>query len=171
LVVRLYVGYTWLTSGWEKIGNPAWLQTGAALQGFWERAVALPEPPARPPIAFHWYRAFIQRLLDGGAYAWFAKLITAGELLVGAALILGAFVGIAAFIGGFMNWNFTMAGTASINPVLFVLSILLILAWKTAGWWGLDRLLLPLLGTPWRPGIMFDRDASSPPPTEIIRTA
>jgi thiosulfate dehydrogenase [quinone] large subunit len=23
------------------------------------------------------------------------------------------------------------------------------LAWKVAGWWGLDRWLLPLLGTPW----------------------
>jgi thiosulfate dehydrogenase [quinone] large subunit len=155
LIVRLYVGYTWLTSGLGKVGNPAWVQTGAALKGFWERAVAVPEPPARPAIAFDWYRAFIQALLDGGHYTWFAKLIVAGELLVGIALLLGAFVGIAAFFGAFMNWNFMMAGTASINPVLFTLSIFLILAWKTAGWWGLDRWLLPLLGTPWRPGRVF----------------
>ncbi len=155
LIVRVYVGYTWLTSGLGKVGNPAWVQTGAALKGFWERAVAVPEPPARPAIAFDWYRTFIQALLDGGHYTWFAKLIVAGELLVGIALILGAFVGIAAFFGAFMNWNFMMAGTASINPVLFTLSIFLILAWKTAGWWGLDRWLLPLLGTPWRPGRVF----------------
>jgi thiosulfate dehydrogenase [quinone] large subunit len=48
-----------------------------------------------------------------------------------------------------------MAGSASINPVLFTLSILLILAWKTAGWIGLDRFLLPALGTPWRRGRLF----------------
>lgn len=160
LIVRIYVGYTWLTSGLGKIGNPAWVETGAALRGFWERAVAIPAPPARPAIAFDWYRAFIQALLDGGHYTWFAKLITAGELLVGLALILGAFTGIAAFFGGFMNWNFMMAGTASINPVLFTLSILLIAAWKTAGWWGLDRWLLPLLGTPWRPGVAFSAESS-----------
>jgi thiosulfate dehydrogenase [quinone] large subunit len=137
------------------LGNPAWTQTGEALQGFWQRAVVLPDAPARPAIAFDWYRTFIQSLFDGGHYAWFAKLIVAGELLVGVALILGAFVGIAAFLGGFMNWNFMMAGTASINPVLFTLSVLLIVAWKSAGWWGLDRWLLPLLGTPWEPGRVF----------------
>jgi thiosulfate dehydrogenase [quinone] large subunit len=161
LIVRLYVGYTWLTSGLGKIGNPAWVQTGAALKGFWARAVAIPEPPARPPIAFDWYRAFIQALLDGGHYTWFAKLIVAGEVLVGIALILGALTGIAAFFGGFMNWNFMMAGTASINPILFTLAVLLVLAWKTAGWWGLDRWLLPLLGTPWQPGRAFSNEIRS----------
>jgi thiosulfate dehydrogenase [quinone] large subunit len=155
LVARLYVGYTWLTSGLGKLGNPAWVQTGEALKGFWERAVAVPEAPARPLIAFDWYRAFIQALLDSGSYTWFSKLIVAGELLVGVALILGVFTGIAVFIGGFMNWNFMMAGTASINPILFTISVLLILAWKTAGWYGLDRWLLPLIGTPWQPGELF----------------
>jgi thiosulfate dehydrogenase (quinone) large subunit len=155
LIARLYVGYTWLTSGLGKAGNPTWIETGTALKGFWEQAVQVPASPARPLIAFDWYRAFIQTLLDGGHYTWFAKLITAGELLIGVALILGAFAGIAAFFGGFMNWNFMMAGSASINPVLFTLSILLIMAWKTAGWWGADRWLLPLLGTPWKPGRVF----------------
>lgn len=155
LIARVYVGYTWFNSGWGKMSNPAWMQTGEALKGFWERAVIVPEAPARPAIAFDWYRAFIQSLLDSGAYTWFAKLVVVGELLVGVALVLGLFTGIAAFAGGFMNWNFMMAGTASINPVLFTLSILLILAWKTAGWWGLDRFVLPMLGTPWQPGRVF----------------
>src|SRR3990170_8179890 len=162
LIARLYVGYTWLTSGLGKLGNPAWVATGEALKGFWERAVVIPEAPARAAIAFDWYRAFLQALLDGGGYVWFAKLITFGELLVGVALILGVFTGIAAFFGGFMNWNFMMAGTASINPVLFTVSVLLVLAWKTAGWWGLDRWLLPLLGTPWQAGKLFG-EASAPP--------
>jgi thiosulfate dehydrogenase (quinone) large subunit len=167
LLARLYVGYTWLTSGLNKIDNPAWMQTGMALRGFWSRAVETPEGQA--PIAFDWYRQFIQFLLDGGHYSWFAPLISVGEILIGIALLLGAFTGIASFFGGFMNWNFMMAGTASINPLLFTLSILLILAWRTAGWWGLDRWLLPLLGTPWQPGALFQRenqeaDENNPPP-------
>jgi len=167
LILRLYLGYTWFESGLGKLGNPGWTQTGEALRGFWERAVVVPEAPARPMIAFDWYRTFIQSMLNAQAYTWFSKVIVAGELLIGIALILGAFVGIAAFLGAFMNWNFMMAGTASINPLMFVLTILLILAWKTAGWIGLDRWLLRALGTPWEPGgaLSSGRRTSSVPIT------
>ena len=161
LLMRLYIGYTWLTSGWGKLSNPAWMETGEALRGFWARAVEMPEAPARPLIAFDWYRSFIESMLNAGAYTWFAKLIPVAEVLVGIALLLGAFVGIAAFFGAFLNWNFMMAGTASINPLMFVITILLILAWKTAGWIGLDRWLLPMLGTPWTPGPAFRRENPS----------
>ena len=121
---------------------------GVALKGFWEAAVKVPET-GKPPISFDWYRSFIQFMLDAGWYTWFAKLIAIGELAIGVALVLGALVGIAAFFGAFMNWNFIMAGSASTNGFLFLLSIFLILAWRNAGWIGLDRWLLPLLGTPW----------------------
>ena len=63
-----------------------------------------------------------------------------------------------------MNWNFMMAGTASINPVLFTLSILLLLAWKIAGWWGVDRWwAAPVPGTPWRRGTVFGSGGSERP--------
>ena len=89
-------------------------------------------------------------MLDRGWYTWFADVIMWGEFLIGIALILGAFVGIAAFFGGFLNWNFLMAGTASTNGLLFAIAIVLMLAWKVAGWYGLDRWLLSLIGTPWQ---------------------
>lgn len=165
LIARLYIGYTWLESGLGKFGNPAWVQTGEALKGFWTNAVRVPEAPARPAIAFDWYRGFIQSMLDAQAYTWFGKLIPYAETVIGIALILGAFVGIAAFFGAFMNWNFMMAGTASINPLMFVITILLIMAWKTAGWLGLDRWLLPLVGTPWRPGRVFAGSKDTPKAT------
>lgn len=149
LILRLFLGWQWLDASSHKLGNPAWMQTGEALKGFWANAIAIPET-GRPPISFDWYRSFIQRMLDSGAYTWFAKLVAVSEFLIGIALILGAFVGIAAFFGAFMNWNFIMAGSASSNGLLMLLAVLLILAWKTAGWWGLDRFLLPLIGTPWR---------------------
>ncbi len=151
LIVRLYMAYTWITSGFGKLTGTGWIDGGTSLKGFWTRAIAV-DP--KPVITFDWYRAFIQFMLDSGAYVWFAKLVVAGELLIGIALLLGAFTGIAAFFGGFMNWNFMMAGTTSVNPVFFTLSVLLILAWKTAGYWGLDRYLLPMLGTPWKPSFL-----------------
>ena len=88
-------------------------------------------------------------------YTWFAKVIAAGEFLVGLGLIVGALVGIAAFFGTVLNFNFQLAGSASTNPVLFGLGVLLVMAWKTAGWTGIDRVLLPRLGTPWAPGRKF----------------
>lgn len=160
LPLRAYLGYVWLSSGWGKLSNPKWTETGEALQGFWTNAVKL-DP--RPVVAVDWYRALIQAMLDAEAYTWFAKLIVAGELLVGIALILGAFTGLAAFTGGFLNWNFVMAGTASTNALLFAIATWLVLAWKTAGWIGLDRWLLPALGTPWQPGPLLRRDPATPP--------
>jgi thiosulfate dehydrogenase (quinone) large subunit len=170
LIMRLYLGYTWLNSGWGKVQAPAWMQGGTALRGFWTNAVAEPDAPARPAIAFDWYRTFLQSMLNAEAYTWFGPLIAISELLIGIALIVGAFVGIAAFFGAFLNWNFMMAGTASINPLMFVLTIVLIMAWKTAGWLGLDRWLLPLIGTPWQPGDVLRRVGLSEPAVPIAGT-
>lgn len=151
LLPRLWLGYQWLTSAGGKLGNPKWTESGEALQGYWLNAVKIPET-GRPPIAFDWYRGFLQGLLDAQAYTWFAKLVAYGEMLVGVALVLGAFTGIAAFFGGFMNWNFMMAGSASTNPMLFVVAVGLILAWKVAGYVGADFFLLRFIGTPWQVG-------------------
>jgi len=150
LVLRVWVGYQWLSAGLGKFSNPAWTQTGEALKGYWMNAVKVPTDGGHAAIAFDWYRSFLTFLLNSGSYTWFAKLIVAGEILVGAALILGAFVGIAAFFGAVMNWNFIMAGSASTNGLLLVIAILLVLAWKTAGYIGLDYVLLRWLGVPWQ---------------------
>lgn len=169
LVVRLWLGWQWFQAGWNKLGNPGWMDTGVAIQKFWERAVAIPEQ-GKPAIAYDWYRGFLQFLLEGGHYVWFAKLIAVGETVVGIALILGAFTGIAAFFGAFMNWHFVMAGTASTNALLLAAGVLLVMAWKTAGWIGLDRWLLPATGTPWQPGKAFfhpgSRAANRPTPVQ-----
>lgn len=149
VVLRVWLGWQWLEAGLHKLENPAWMQTGEALKGYWSNAVAIPEG-GKPAITFDWYRSFLQFLLNSEAYTWFGPLIVYAEVLVGVALILGAFVGIAAFGGALMNWNFMMAGTASTNPMLFVVALLLIFAWKTAGYLGADYFLLKWLGTPWK---------------------
>lgn len=165
LIPRIWLGYKWLEASSHKLGDAAWMQTGDALKGFWERAVLIPEA-GRPAITFDWYRLFLQAMLDAQAYTWFAKVVAMGETLVGIALIVGAFTGIAAFFGGLMNFNFMLAGSASSNPVLFLIAIGLILAWKVAGIVGADFFLLRLLGTPWQatpqsPGITGEAAAGA----------
>lgn len=130
-------------------------EAGTALRSYWERAAAIPEAPARPAITFEWYRDFIDFLLAGNHESWFTYLIVAGEVLIGVGLLLGALTGIAAFSGALMNMSFLLAGSASTNPVMFTLAVGLMLAWRVAGYYGLDRFLLPRLGTPWQPGAAF----------------
>jgi thiosulfate dehydrogenase [quinone] large subunit len=146
---RVWLGYQWFAAGLEKIESPGWVQTGASLKGFWSGAVAV-SAAGKSPIVFAWYRSFLQYLLDAQAYTWFAKLVAYGELTIGIALMIGAFTGIAAFFGGLMNWNYMMAGSASTNPLLFVIAVALILAWKVSGDVGADNFLLRWIGTPWR---------------------
>jgi thiosulfate dehydrogenase [quinone] large subunit len=167
LVLRVFLGYQWVTAGWQKVQDPAWMATGDGLKGFLTRAAALPAAPARAAITFDWYRSFLQALLDAQVSTGFAKVVAVGELLIGVALLLGLFTGIAAFFGGFLNWNFMMAGAASTNPLLFAVAVALILAWKVAGYYGLDRYILPALGTPWQPGPLLrpGRDREATPAT------
>ncbi len=146
LPIRVWIGWQWVMASIHKFESPAWMQTGAALKGFWIGAVAIPATGSAP-IHYAWYRAFLQLLLNAHAYTWFAKLVPVGEFLVGAAMILGIFTGFAALMGGFMNFNFMMAGSASVNPMFFLLSILLVLAWKVSGYFGADYFLVPWFGS------------------------
>ncbi len=155
LVVRTYVGWQWLMAGWHKIDGDGWVNNdGVALRSFWARIVEIPEQ-GRATIRYDWYRDFIEFLLENEWYTAFAYLIAFGEFFVGVALIVGAFTGLAAISGVFMNFNFMLAGTASTNPVLFLLGLLLLLAWKVSGRIGIDRWLLPALGTPWSSGVLL----------------
>lgn len=153
LVVRVWLGWEWLQAGLHKVTDPGWVQGGEALRGYWQSAIEASGPDVeRPRIAFGWYLSFIEGLYNANTHTWFAPLVAWGEVLVGIALIVGAFVGISAFFGAFMNFNFLMAGTASTNGLLFLLAVLLMMAWKVAGYIGLDYYLLSWLGTPWRSG-------------------
>jgi len=166
LPIRLFVGFSWLESGLGKLTDPsgAWTNGGTALRAYWERAAAIPET-GRPPITYEWYRDFINALLSGGHETWFAWVVMLGEVAIGLGLIFGVLTGIAAFFGALMNMSFLLAGSASTNPIMFTLAIGLMLAWKVAGYYGLDRYLLPRLGTPWRPGAVVSRPADRASPS------
>jgi thiosulfate dehydrogenase [quinone] large subunit len=158
LPVRLFLGFAWLDAGLHKALGTGWLDGGSALAGFWNAAVAMPEQ-GRPPITYDWYRGFIELLLNNGAESWFAPLIVFGEIAVGVGLVFGILTGFAAFFGAFMNMSFLLAGSASTNPVMFTLAVGVMLAWRVAGYYGVDRWLLPKLGTPWAPNPEEGRSA------------
>jgi len=166
VIVRVLLGWSWLEAASHKLTSPAWMETGEALKGFWMGALAIPDG-GKSKIAFDWYRTFLQGMVDNGSYVWFAKLIAIGELLIGVGLIVGAFVGIAAFFGALMNWNFIMAGSASTNGLLLVGAIVLILAWKVAGYYGADYYLLRWLGTPWRSRSTIEVEPDATRPTHL----
>jgi thiosulfate dehydrogenase [quinone] large subunit len=163
LIVRLYVGYQWFTAGFEKLTgysatvgsdfgqhvSNSWIFTshlGAQLTGFANGGIA--QATGAHPTVQGWYAWFLQNIVIPGAGFW-SYLVVFGEIAVGIGLILGILTGIAAFFGVFMNMNFLLAGAVSINPIIGGFAILLVLAWRVAGYWGVDRWLLPLLGTPW----------------------
>ncbi|HET7029654.1 MAG TPA: hypothetical protein VFI34_04015 [Candidatus Limnocylindrales bacterium] len=149
LPIRLFLGFSWIEASWHKMTGGGWLDGGSALAAYWQGAVAMPDK-GKPPISFEWYRDFINLLLNGHHETWFAWLVTFGEMAIGIGLLLGALTGVAAFFGALMNMSFLLAGSASTNPVLFTMAVGLMLGWKVAGYYGLDRYLLPFLGTPWR---------------------
>ena len=126
--------------------SDAWTgeNAGSALQGFVSGALA----KAKEGAVTGWYASFLENIVLPNAKL-FAFLVAWGEVLVGLGLIVGLLTGIAAFFAGVMNVSFLFAGTLSTNPLLFVLATWLVLAWKNAGYYGLDRWALPLLGTPW----------------------
>lgn len=148
LLIRIYVGYAWLKAGWGKIQNDAWTgeNAGAALEGFVNGALTKSQESAD---VTGWYATFLEANVLPNAKL-FSFVVAYGEVLVGLGLIFGLLTGIAAFFGAIMNVSFLFAGTLSTNPLLFILATWLVLAWKVAGWYGLDRWALPILGTPWQ---------------------
>jgi thiosulfate dehydrogenase (quinone) large subunit len=162
LIVRLYVGWQWLTAGWGKLtgAEAGWVgaKAGTGMAGF--VANALKQSSGAHANVQPYYAWFLQHFVQPYTVPW-SYAITFGEILVGIGLIVGLFTGIAAFFGGFLNANYLLAGAVSTNPALFILATGLVLAWKVAGLIGLDRFALPLLGVPGAPGKLFRRPATT----------
>jgi len=154
LILRLWLGYEWLHAAWGKWTEGGWVGEGAggAVKGFAQGAIA--QTKGEFAQVTGWYASFLENVVVPNA-ALFSYLVIFGETLIGIALILGAFTGIAAFFGVFMNASFIFAGTAGANPLMALVAILLVLAWRVAGWWGLDRFILPAIGVPGAPGTLF----------------
>jgi thiosulfate dehydrogenase (quinone) large subunit len=160
LLLRLWLGYEWLHAAWGKWVEGGWVGEGAGggVKGFAQGAMA--QTTGEHPQVTQWYASFLENVVVPNA-ALFSYLVILGETLVGLALVLGAFTGIAAFFGVFMNASFLFAGTAGANPLMAIVGLLLVVGWRVAGWWGLDRWLLPAIGVPGAAGTLFRRTPTS----------
>ena len=145
-MLRLHLGYSWLTAGIGKVTSDVWTgaNAGIAIEGFMGGAIA----KAEAGDVAGWYAWFLESVVIPNAVP-FSYMVAWGEVLIGLGLIVGLLTGIAAFFGTLMNMSFLLAGTVNTNSVMFMIAMLVIMAWKVAGWYGLDRWVLPKLGTPW----------------------
>ncbi|OIJ21455.1 Crp/Fnr family transcriptional regulator [Anaerobacillus alkalidiazotrophicus] len=137
-VLRIYLGWKWLTAGWGKItGEP--FNAAGYLNGSVNNPVMSGESLVYPN-----YVAFLENVAIPNADL-FSFMVAWGEFLVGLGLILGVLTTAAAFFGVVMNFSFMFAGTVSTNPWMILISMFILAAGANAGKFGGDRWVLPYL--------------------------
>jgi len=144
LVVRLWLGYQWINAGYQKIWGSEkstfWFGGGAGVKGFAAAGVA-GSTTGKGGASYGWWAGFLHNFVIPNA-SWIAKFIALGELAIGIALILGLFTGFVALCGLVLNLVYMFTGSAGVNPAYAILEVPLILAWRNAGYIGLDRFAL-----------------------------
>jgi thiosulfate dehydrogenase [quinone] large subunit len=148
LIVRLWLGYEWINAGVSKLWgaeSAAFWRTGLGVKGFVLGAIAESKGP-HAQVSYGWWVAILRHGVLPH-YLLVARVDAVAEFVIGILLVLGAFTAIAAFFGLALNFGYVFSGAISTNPVFIILGILLVLAWRNAGWLGLDRYLLGRLGT------------------------
>lgn len=136
-LIRIYIGYTWLTSGLGKI-----MSGGFDASGFMQGAIA--SSKGADAAVQGWWGVFLEKVALPNA-GLFSFMVQWGEVLVGIALILGIVTNFAALMGITMNFAFLFSGTVSVNGQMAVLTIFLIVAGYNAGRYGLDHWITPFI--------------------------
>jgi len=145
LVARLWLGYEWLNAGYQKLWGSEksafWYGGGAGVKRFSTAGIA-GSATGKGGASYGWWAGFLHNFVIPNS-SWIAKLVTLSELAIGVLLILGLFTGAAAFAGIGLNLIYMFSGSAGVNPAYAIVSLFLILAWRNAGYFGLDRFALP----------------------------
>jgi thiosulfate dehydrogenase [quinone] large subunit len=137
-VLRLYLGYEWMTAGFHKLSG------GFDTSGFLKGAIANPVKGPDGSVVYGWYVDFLQHMALPNAHI-FNTIVPLGEFLVGIGLILGCLTTAAMFFGLVMNFSYMFAGTVSSNPMDILLGVIIIAAGYNAGRIGLDRWVIPFI--------------------------
>jgi thiosulfate dehydrogenase [quinone] large subunit len=170
LVARLWLGYGWLNAGYQKLWGSEkaafWNGGGAGVKGFATAGVA-GSKAGKGGASYGWFAAFLHGFVIPNA-SWIAKAVTLSELVIGALLILGLFTGAAAVAGLTLNLVYMFSGSSGVNPAYAIVAVLLVLAWRNAGFLGLDRFVLPMSRNRSRPGPRTVTPVTSSPPTAPV---
>jgi thiosulfate dehydrogenase [quinone] large subunit len=137
-VLRLYLGYEWMTAGYHKLAG------GFDTSGFLKGAIANPVKGPDGSVVYGWYVNFLQHMALPNAHI-FNTIVPLGEFLVGLGLILGCLTTAAMFFGLVMNFSYMFAGTVSSNPMDILIGVIIIAAGYNAGRIGLDRWVIPFI--------------------------
>ena len=138
-VIRLYLGYAWMTAGWGKLTGE-----GFNASGYLANAVANPVMGPDGAPVYSWYVNFLESFAIPNIEL-FNFMIPLGEFLVGLGLMLGCLTTAAAFFALVMNFSFFLAGTVSHNPTDIFLSFIILFAGYNAGRYGLDHWVVPFI--------------------------
>jgi thiosulfate dehydrogenase (quinone) large subunit len=148
LIVRLWLGWQWFSAGWHKLtaaGSANWFTHPKGLQGFIAAAdnsyAHRAQAFGHPQVSYGWY-VHILNAVDAHAQV-FSCVVTISELAVAIGLLLGCLTGVAAAGGVALNIMYITGGSAGPNGVFILLGVLLVAAWRVAGYLGADYFLLP----------------------------
>jgi len=143
-ILRVWLGWQWLSAGWNKINSPVWTgdKAGVAVSGFLRGSIA--KASGDYPEVHGWYASFAENIALPNAKI-FGFMVAYGEFFLGIALLLGAFTLFAALGSIFLNLNYLFAGTSSSNPEMLIIGIIILLFFISAGYYGLDYYINPIL--------------------------
>lgn len=138
-IIRLWLGYNWMTAGWGKLTGP-----GFDASGFLKGAIANPVKGPDGSVVYSWYVDFLNHIALPNVDV-FNTIVPLGEFLIGLGLILGCLTTAAMFFGLVMNFSFFLAGTVSHNPSDIFFGVIILFAGFNAGKFGLDRWVIPFI--------------------------
>ncbi|WP_211748096.1 DoxX family protein [Paenibacillus sp. Marseille-Q4541] len=136
-VLRIYIGYDWMTHGWAKLTGG-----GFDASGFIGGAIA--NSTGEAATVQGWWGTFLETFALPNV-GLFNFLVPLGEFLVGLGLILGCFTTFAVLMGIVMNFAFLFSGTVSTNAQLILLQMFILVAGFNAGKIGLDHWVVPYI--------------------------
>lgn len=139
VVIRLFLGYTFITAGYHKLTGG-----GFDAAGFLKGAIANPVKGPEGDILYGWYVSFLKDFALPNVDI-FNTIVPIGEFLIGLGLILGTLTTAAAFFALIMNFSFMFAGTVSSNPQDIFLGGIILFSGFNAGRYGLDRWVIPFI--------------------------
>jgi thiosulfate dehydrogenase (quinone) large subunit len=145
-VARVWVGWQFLTAGMDKVGASAWTgsSAGAQIRQLLGVAISPKLTSGAHPTVLAPYAWLARHVLLPNATP-LAYLVTALELLIGLALLVGFCTRVAAAGGACLNLLYLLSGSVGVNPLMLVVEVSIVLVGTTAGLIGLDRFLMPAL--------------------------
>lgn len=142
LPLRLFLGVSFVSAGFDKLTDPAFLDPLA--RNYIGNQIALFAPVT--PL-----EGFLTNVAVPNASA-FGLLVMGGELMIGLAVLIGALTRFSAVMGLFINLTFFLSATWQVHPFYFGADLPYAVAWLTLALTGPGPFALDLFVKRWLDG-------------------